>query len=202
MNIKQFFRTGLGLALVAMVSVQAVAFMNTIESVDPAEPATDYVALIDSIAEQLKSDQVDCDAMLEKIDEALGQIDESLDAGVADEESLLAARDALVSMRLELPCRSDELAVMQMAVGDAAMGGSVLDSGFAGGGCVDCGTGMVTSGGGGAVSSGGGGAVGGGGAAAGSGGGLRRLLLLGGLTGGIIAASSSDDDGPAPETSL
>lgn len=191
MYIKHLFRTGMGLVLVALVSVQGMAFMNTVEHGDSDGIDSDYVQLVDGIANDLKSDEVDCGEMLTKIDEALDQIDESLDAGVIDEESLLIARDALVSMRLELPCLSDQLTQAECCgpeiapanvISEQVIGSEIIDGGFAGGG------------------GGGGGAAGGGGAVGGVG--LRRLLAIGGLTGGIIAGATSGGDDPAPETSL
>ena len=199
MSIKQLFQSGLGLALVALVSVQAVAFMNAVEPVDTVDQEYDYVSVIDSIAADMKGETYNCDAMLARIDQALLRIDELLDAGATDEESLLVARETLVAMRLKLACVPEELAVMQSAGGgnvisDVVIGESIISNGVPGVGCVNCAP--VSTGG--AVASGGGGAAG-----AAGGPGLRRLLLLGGLTGGIIAAATSgDDDNPPPATSM
>ena len=197
MRISDLFRTGLGLALVASISVQGLAFMNTLEQADSVAPPLDYAQLVDSIVAEYEGDQLECGELLAKIDEALNQIDEALDAGVVDEESLLVARETLIGMRLDLPCRPAQSALVQV-VGSAPVGGGAVSGPVAAGGpvvgggvaCVDCAPVAVSSGG-----------AGGGGAAAG-GPGLRRLLLLGGLTGGIIAAATSGDDNPPPETSL
>ena len=171
--------------------------MNSLEQAESAAPPLDYAQLVDSIVRDHEGDQLECGELLAKIDEALNQIDEALDAGVVDEESLLVARETLIGMRLDLPCRPAQSALVQVVgsvpagaavSGPVAVGGPAVGGGVA---CVDCAP--V------AVSSGGGAGGGAGGAAAAGGPGLRRLLMLGGLTGGIIAAATSGDDNPPPE---
>jgi hypothetical protein len=201
MRIKKLFQSGLGLALVALVSVQAGAFMNTVEQASHALQSLDYGQLVDSLAVQRKGDEVDCSEMLSKIDEALHEIDASLDAGVSDEESLLEARDALVAMRLDLPCLSEQLAqapCCQPTIAPANIVSDVLVSEQV----VTAGLPSGALGGAGGALGGAGGAIGGAGGAIGGGGGLAGLLRIGGLTGGIIAAASSSSDDPVPSTSL
>lgn len=199
MKLKSFIRSGLGLAIVAIVSVQAAAFMNSLERSNDPSMVLDYEQLVDSMTEKLKSDEVDCVEMLAALDKALNEIDASLDVGVSDEESLLAARDALVSMRLDLPCLTEQLAQTQccqpaiqpavapaniisdVLVSEQVISGGLVSGGGAGGGIA--------------------GAAAGGGAGIAGGGGLGPLLRIGGLTGGIIAAATSGDDDPVPQTS-
>lgn len=196
------------LVMLAAAGVQSYAFMAA-EKEAAIEGQMDVVELVDNVRDEVESKEAACDTKLASIESALNQIDEMLDAGSSDEDVLLDARDALVQLRLELPCEakkqlvgnehggsiiSDRLVGERVVnLGASHNGGGILSGGHTSGGFV---SGGYTSGG--LVSSGGRAA----GRAAASGGGGRLGLLAAGAAAIIIPiAASDDDDAPAPVAS-
>jgi len=211
-----WMRMGLGISLIVFVSVQSLAVMQDAERIEGVDEARTYERLVATSPEDLAGSEADCQAALNKLDSLLREIDEVLDAGAADEESLLATRDAVAQLRLELPCLPatqltqfpccmPEMVPLQ-AVVDPATNGQVISERVIGESVIgESVVGPVDSGPGAFVGGMGGGATGGGGAAggaAGGGGGLGRLLAIGGLTGGIIAAATSGSSSGGGETSV
>ena len=189
---KRITPIALGLAMLAVASVQSYAFMVATDEV-PTQEAIDLVEMIEGLELELEDEELQCEDMLAKLDAALEEIDTALDVGVEDEASHLVARDALISMRLELPCLGEELAQgcvpCQQGVAVAQPVRNVAPAPIFNGG----GGGII--GGGGFGGGGFGGGLGGGGAFAGGGGG--GLLLLGGAAAAIaIPLAGSDDDDP------
>lgn len=189
MTIKRMIPIALGLAMFAVAGVQGYAFMMANQDATVAEAKIDVVQLIDDLQAEAATEEVNAEAMLAKLDEALDQIDDALDQGVQDESELLVARDAIVDMRLE--ASKEEVAHDQLA-------GSQCN-------CPECNaapTRVISGGGGGPILGGGGpilGGAGGGGLL--SGGPSFGLLAAGAAAIAIPIATASDDDDPAPAAS-
>jgi len=140
--------------------------------------------MVASLREEMEKGETKCDAMLQKLNAALKQIDAKLDQGVPDEQRYLDARDAISKMRYELKCVATKMTQRR-----TSGGGMIRSGGFGGGGFMSR---PLTSGG------AGGGFAGGGGT---GGGGIGMLpLLIGGAAG--IAAATDDDDDPGPIASV
>ena len=157
--------------------------------------------MIEELQAELDSEKT-CEEKLIQIDAALEQLDNALDQGVDNEDTLLVAREAIIEMRLNLPCRHQEqLAGSQSASCNCQECNQSSGGILGGGGVLSGGGGGVLSGGGGGILSGGGGGAilgGGGGIAGGSGFGL---LAAGAAAAIAIPTASSDDDDPgAPAT--
>ncbi len=195
--LSRFFPILLGLAVLVGAGAQGYAFMMEGDSA-PTQDDFDLVQLIEDLEAEIQDDAVECEDMLAKLDSAIEEIDLVLDNGVEDEESYLVARDALIDMRLELPCLGEQLAQSSCATCSPCTScgtGSVARSGGSGGGGILGGGGVVGSGG------GFGGGFGGGGGLIGGGGGLLssrplRLLAIGGAAIGIAVGAGGDDDDP------
>ena len=192
MTIKRIIPVALGLAMIAVASVQGYAFMMASNEVAAPEGQLDMVKMVEDLRVDVANEDIACEEKLAKLDEALQQIDVILDSGVEDERGYLVAREAVAAMRLEIPCSTQQeltaaVAGEFAAAPVAAPAMNLAPASFpAAAPCVNCGT--RSSGGGGGSSAGGG--ISG------------RALLLGGAAAAIaIPLSSSDDDAPgAPVT--
>ena len=167
MKLNRIFQVALGVALIGMASVQGYAFM--IASIDSAAPEAqfDVAQMVEDLRVEL-TDELACEDKLAKIEAGMHEIDAMLDEGVEDETAFTIAREALVQMRLDLPCLDGEAAVEL--------------TGTSGGSQPLLGGALKSLGGGGAGSS----SVGGGG-----------VLVAGAAAAVIIPLAVSDDDAPA-----
>ena len=200
MKLHRFFIATAGLMVSSCLTTSSYAFMAD-AATSPSNENADIVAVTSRLSEELAAGETSCEAMLEKLDDALATIDAGLDAGVTDELAYLRSRERIVEMRLSLPCLGDQLAgemigeplhgevISDVVVGEQIVGGEIhghhLDEHggpiFGGGG---------TMGGGSFATGGGGGGAGGG---LGGGGGLG-LLAAGGIAAAIAIPLAVDDD--------
>ena len=203
MTLKRIMPIALGFAMIAVASVQSYAFMLATEE-GAVEAQLDVVTMIEELQAEIDSETT-CEEKLIQVDAALEQVDSVLDQGVDNEDTLLVAREAIIEMRLGLPCRVQEQQLAgshnsSCGCQQCNTGGGVLGGGgggiLGGGGVISNGGGGVFSGGG-AFSGGGGAFSGGGGALLGGGGSIGGFGLLAGGAAAIVAiAASSDDDDP------
>ena len=173
-------KTRIGQAVVAAVvavglNANTHAFM-AVETQQPAEVQITLADTVEAFRQEIASGETSCNDMLKKLNVALEEIDAKLDAGVANEEEYLAARDELAKMRYDLECLAEKLT--QVIVDPPNVGGNLNSFGTnvspVGGGSFNVGPGAVSSG-----SS------------------FGSLMAVGGIVGGTVgAAAASDNDNP------
>ena len=180
MNFKRVTAALAGFAIFSVAAIQVHGFVNDSSDFPYIEDSTQLVEMIDDIASNLEANDA-----LDRIDNAISELDEILDNEPQNEGEILDLRDALVDLRVKALGETDspEVAEPQLAqivdVVDAAplpiAGPAPLAAPAPMGGVV----------------SGGGAVAGGGGVASGIN--WRRLLLIGGLVGGLASIDDDDD---------
>jgi hypothetical protein len=190
MKTLRIAQAALATILVVGINSNSHAFMAVDQT---AAVQVDLTEMVDSLRNEIATGQTKCDDMLAKLDAALEDIDAKLDAGVANEEEYLTARDAIAQMRYDLECVAKDLTHEVVDVNgnmiphDHQMGDGGMMPG--GGNPVGNGGGSFGTGGNGGASVGGG--FSSGASAGSSGGGLAALAIVGG---GIAAAVDDNND--------
>ncbi len=207
MKLQHLLSAIAGLTLVAATATPSFAFMNEGQSVD--SKSAGMSSMVESLREEVAAGNTACVDMLNKVNQAVAEIDSRLDAGVADEAGYLDARASLLKLRSDLPCLAEQLTQMQEEMmmeqmpsnaeiisdellSEETLGGSIVQGGELGSTGYASGMssgGYATSGG----SFGGGGGAGGGLA---GGGGLGGLASLGALGAAIAVGASNDNNSP------
>ena len=175
MKIKKIASCIAGVAFLAVASVHVHGFVDGEFSTAFVEDTSVFEQKIEEIGADLESKDT-----IEKINEAIAELDEVLDEQPANEEEVLTLRDAFVELRFKAMdgARHDDKELVQIV--DVVSPAPMPAISFA---PAPVSTGYVVSGGG-AVS-------GGGGFAAGIN--WRRILLIGGLVGGLASIDDDDD---------
>lgn len=170
MKTLRIAQAALATILAMGINTTTYAFMS-VETEQPAEVQMSLTDMVDSLREEITVGETSREDMLTKLDLAVEGIDDKLDAGVANEEEYLAARDAIIEMRNGLEHLGDKLVQFDsgLSLGDPSQGSLGNSS---------------------VVSSGGGTSAGGAGA---GGSGLSGLLVPAGIAGGAVAAGTSGD---------
>ena len=194
--MKRILPLAVGLAVVAIAGVQSYAFMAASDEA-AVEAQLNVDELVENVRENMDDENIDCNAKFAIIGEAIDQIDAVLDAGSSDEDTLLDTRDALVQLRLELPCQADTQLAGNQNNCDCNQHG-YTSGGHGSGGYTSGGYSSGGYAGGGRVS---GGVRGAASRAAGGNAGRIALLAAGAAAIAIPIATSDDDDAPAPAAS-
>jgi len=178
MKTLRIAQAALAMTLAMGINSTTYAFM-AVPTDQPADVQVSLSEMVDSLRQEIAAGETKCEEMLAKLNTVLADIDAKLDAGVENEEELLATREEVAKMRYDLECLAQKLTQDFVPMPDGGFGPSVGGD-FTGNG------GFVSSGGG-----GGGGSTVGGGVSS-----LRRLAVLGGITTAITVPLATEDDTP------
>jgi hypothetical protein len=102
--MNRIFPLAIGAALLAFAGVQSYGFMLASVDIVPTTDLLDAKTIVLSLQEDFENEDITCEQKFASVESAIEDIDLALDAGTADEENLLEARETLVEMQSTLPC--------------------------------------------------------------------------------------------------